>query len=65
LDKLDAAQTSEKGLVIRRTLDMMSAIALGVWIPMDDIPADELSAMLIIVDERRKNDQDRTSTSHC
>ena len=52
LDKLDAAQASEKGLVIRRALDMMCVLKLGVRISLDEIRADEVWAMLIIAEER-------------
>ena len=49
---LDAAQASEKGLVIRRALDLMCALKLGVRISLDEIRADELATMLIIAEER-------------
>jgi len=52
LDRLDAAQASEKGLLIRRALDLMAALKLGVRISLDDIKADEFQAMLIIAEER-------------
>jgi hypothetical protein len=52
LDRLDAAQASEKGLVIRRALDLMGALKLGIGISLDEISANELCAMLIITDER-------------
>src|SRR5258708_31950337 len=34
-DRLDAAQASEKGLVIRRALDLMCALKLGVRMSLD------------------------------
>ena len=52
LDKLDAAQASEKGLLIRRALDMMAALKLGVTISLEEIRADEFQAMMIIAEER-------------
>ena len=52
LDKLDAAQASEKGLLIRRALDLMAALKLGVRISLEDIRADEFQAMLIVAEER-------------
>jgi hypothetical protein len=36
LDRLDAAQASEKGLLIRRALDLMAALKLGVRISLDE-----------------------------
>jgi hypothetical protein len=56
---LDAAQASEKGLVIRRALDLMCAMKLGVRISLDDIRADELAAMLIIAEERDLSDREK------
>src|SRR5450755_1821085 len=52
LDRLDAAQCAEKGLLIRRALDLMGALKLGVHIGIDEIRADEFCAMLIIAEER-------------
>ena len=52
LDRLDAAQCAEKGLLIRRALDLMGALKLGVHIGLDEIRADEFCAMLIIAEER-------------
>jgi hypothetical protein len=46
LDRLDAAQCAEKGLLIRRALDLMGALKLGVQIGLDEIRADEFCAML-------------------
>lgn len=59
LDKLDAAQTSETGLLIRRALDLKSALKMGVHIGLDDIRADEFYAMVVIDDEREKFDRER------
>ena len=52
LDRLDAAQTTERGLVLRRALDLMGALKLGVHISLEEIRADEFCAMLIIAEER-------------
>ena len=52
LDRLDAAQASEKGLLIRRALDLMAALKLGVRISLEEIKADEFQAMLIVAEER-------------
>lgn len=41
LDRLDAAQCAEKGLLIRRALDLMSALKLAVQIGLDEIHGDE------------------------
>ena len=62
-DRLDAAQASERGLVIRRGLDLMSAMNLGVRITMDEIRADELAVMLIIAEERDALERERMPNS--
>jgi hypothetical protein len=49
---LDAAQSSETGLLIRRAIDLRSALKLGVRIGLDEIRADEFFAMLILEEER-------------
>jgi hypothetical protein len=61
LDKLDAAQSSEKGLLLRRALDLMGALDLGVRVSLDDIAADEFRAMLIIADERERLERERAN----
>jgi len=45
-------QCAEKGLLIRRALDLMGALKLGVHIGLGEIRADEFCAMLIIAEER-------------
>src|SRR5882724_4188200 len=52
LDRLDAAQCAEKGLLIRRSLDLMSALKLAVHISLEEIRGDEFCAILIIAEER-------------
>jgi hypothetical protein len=52
LERLDAAQSSELGLAIRRALDIMCALKVGVQIGLTEIRADEFYAMLIIAEER-------------
>jgi len=46
LDKLAAAQSSDKGIVLRRALNLMGALKLGVDLTLDDIRADVLRAVL-------------------
>ena len=59
LDRLDAAQCAEKGLLIRRALDLRAALKLGIHFGLDDIRADEFYAMLILEDEREKLDREQ------
>jgi len=59
LDKLDAAQTSEAGVLIRRALDLRAALNLGIHIGLDDIRTDEFYTMLILDDERDRLERER------
>ena len=54
LDRLDAAASSERGLLIRRAQDLMGAMRLGLTVTPADIAADEFYAALIMADEREK-----------
>ena len=64
LDQLDAAQCAEKGLLIRRALDLMGALKLGVHISLEEIRADEFCAMLIIAEERDLLDREKLPGQH-
>lgn len=59
LDRLDAAQSSERGQLLRRALDLRAALKLGVKISLDEIAADEFQAMLIIEEEQARFDEER------
>ncbi len=59
LDRLDSAQASEAGLLIRRALQLRVALKLGVHVGLDEIRADEFYALLIIDDEREQLDRER------
>ncbi len=59
LDRLDAAQCAEKGLLIRRALDLMGALKLSLALSIDDIRADEFYTMLIIAEERDLLERER------
>ena len=61
LDKLDATQTTETGLLIRRALDLRAALNLGIHIGLDDVRADEFYAMLILDDERNQLERERVN----
>jgi hypothetical protein len=61
LDKLDTAQSSENGLLLRRALDLMGALDLGIRVSLDDIAADEFRAMLIIAEEREGLERERAN----
>jgi hypothetical protein len=59
LDKIDAAQTSERGLVIRCALELMAALKLGMKVSLEEVAADEFQAMLIIAEERDLLERDK------
>ena len=59
LDRLDAAQNSEAGQLLRRALDLRAALKLGVKLSLDEIAADEFQAMLIIEEEQARFDEER------
>jgi hypothetical protein len=59
LDKLDAAQSSEAGMLLRRAIDLRAALKLGVRIGLDEIRADEFRALLILAEERDTLDREQ------
>jgi hypothetical protein len=52
LRRLDDAQASEAGQLIRQALDILTMVKIGMSVPLDEIAADELLAMLVIQEER-------------
>jgi len=59
LDRLDAAQNSEAGQLLRRALDLRAILKIGIPVTLDDITADELYAMLIIEEEQNKYEEEK------
>jgi hypothetical protein len=59
LHKLDAAQSSEAGLLLRRALDLRAAVKLGIQITLDEIRADEFRAMVVLEEERDALDREQ------
>jgi len=59
LDRLDAAQSSEAGLLLRRALDLRAALKLGVRIGLDEIRADEFRALVVLEEERDALDREQ------
>ena len=60
LDRLDAAQNSEAGQLLRRALDLRTALKLGVSLSLDEIAADEFQALLIIEEEQARWEEERS-----
>jgi len=58
LDRLDAAQNSEVGQLLRRALDLRAALKLGLKLSLDEIAADEFHAMLIVEEEEQRADRE-------
>ena len=63
LDRLDAAQSSEPGQLLRRALDLRAALKLGIKLSLDEIAADEFHAMLIVEEEQAKWGQERAEAN--
>lgn len=61
LDKLDAAQSSEAGMLLRRALDLRTALRLGVHLDLNAIRVDEFHAMLLLEEEMDRSDLERAS----
>lgn len=60
-DKLDAAQSTEAGLLIRRAIELRAALNLGITIGLEDIRADEFYTMLLLDEEREQYERERSS----
>jgi hypothetical protein len=59
-DRLDAAQNSEAGLLIRRAIELRAALNLGITIGLEDIRADEFYTILLLDDEREQYERERS-----
>jgi hypothetical protein len=64
LDKLDAAQSSEAGMLVRRALDIRAALKLGFAISLEEIRADEFYAILLLDEEYDLLDRERAGRDH-
>lgn len=61
LDKLDAAQLSESGLLIRRATDLRMALKLGFDLDLGEVPADEFFVMLLLEEVGGQLERERLS----
>ena len=57
---MDAAQHSEAGQLLRRAIDLRTALRLGVSLSLDDIAANEFFAMLTIEEEQDRLEREQT-----
>ncbi|OFW00530.1 MAG: hypothetical protein A3H94_07665 [Acidobacteria bacterium RIFCSPLOWO2_02_FULL_60_20] len=60
LDRLDAAQHSEAGQLLRRALDLRAALRIGISLSLCDIAADEFFTMLIIEEEQDRLEREQS-----
>ena len=63
LDRLDAAQSSEAGVLLRRALDLRTALKLGIRVTLDEIRADEFQALVVLEEEQEKCDRERLNAT--
>jgi hypothetical protein len=63
LNRLDAAQSSELGQLLRRALDLRALLKIGLPLTLDEIEADEMFAMLIIEEEQNKYEDEKARQS--
>jgi hypothetical protein len=63
LDRLDAAQSSEVGMLLRRALDLRTALRLGVRLDLGAIRADEFQAMLMLEEVEGRYEREPESRS--
>jgi hypothetical protein len=63
LDKLDAAQSSGAGLLLRRALDLRAALKLGVRVDLDEIRADEFQALVVLEEEQARLEEEKRTGS--
>ncbi|MCL4849794.1 MAG: hypothetical protein KJZ78_00245 [Bryobacteraceae bacterium] len=61
LDKLDAAQSSQQGMIVSRALSLLSALKLGIQISMDEVCADEFWTMLVISEMQDAAEREKTA----
>ncbi len=63
LDRLEATQASELGHLVRRALELRTALKLGLYITLDDISADEFMALAVVEDEISRWEAERANGS--
>ena len=59
LNRLDAAELTDTGELLRRALDLRSALAMGIRVGLDEIDADEFFAVHVVEQERDAYDRER------
>jgi hypothetical protein len=49
--------------LLRRALDLRTALRLGILVGLDDIRADEFQALVVLEEEQEKLDRERLNAS--
>lgn len=64
LTRLDEAQSSPLGRILRRALNKRAILNIGIHLTLDDLDAAELHAILIIEDEMKKFDAEKRESGN-
>jgi hypothetical protein len=59
LDKLDAAQASEAGILLRRAIEIRAALKAGLLVGLEEICADEFAAIQALEEAQAKFEQEK------
>jgi hypothetical protein len=59
---LDAAQASEAGHLLRRAIDLHTALKMGFRIGLDEVRSDEFTVLLLLAEEQAKRDCEITNS---
>jgi len=54
LNRLEAAENSEAGRLLRRALELRTAARMGIQVGLEDVAADEFHAMVVLDEERER-----------
>ena len=65
LNRLDAAWLTDAGQLLRRTLDLWSALSMGIRIGLDEIGTDDFFAMQLVEQERDAYERERMKQWQC
>jgi len=61
LDRLQEAETSPEGLLLKRALDLRAALKLGFRVGLDEVPADEFYALTLLEDEQARYEEEQAA----
>ena len=52
-------------MLLRRTVDLQSALKMGIRIELDEVPADVFAAMLLLDEERDRLNREQSNNASC